>query len=94
MKESRFPTFAFGENRLRSTALNKPPPLVPLTRCGIPRALLRLRRNRTPSIACASLDLPNRGRRVAYGSDAPIDLDQGPFEKTYSSGRENPILSH
>jgi hypothetical protein len=65
---SRFPSFAFGENRLRSTALNKPPPLVPLTRCGIPRALLRLRRNRTPSIACASLDLPNRGRRVAYGS--------------------------
>ena len=45
-KVSRFPSFAFGENRLRSTALNKPPPLVPL----------------------ASLDLPNRGRRVAYGS--------------------------
>jgi len=45
VKESRFPSFAFGENRLRSTALNKPPPLVPL----------------------ASLDLPNRGRQVAYG---------------------------
>ena len=45
-KESRFPSFAFGENRLRSTACNwRTPPLVPL----------------------ASLDLPNRGRRVAFG---------------------------
>jgi predicted pyridoxine 5'-phosphate oxidase superfamily flavin-nucleotide-binding protein len=46
-KESRFPSFAFGENRLRSTACNqRTPPLVPL----------------------ASLDSPNRGRRVAFGS--------------------------
>ncbi len=36
-----------------------------LTSYGIPQALFRLRRNRTRSIACASLDLPNRGRRVA-----------------------------
>jgi len=48
-KESRFPSFACGKNRLRSTACHeRAPPLVPL----------------------ASLDLPNRGRRVACGSSA------------------------
>jgi hypothetical protein len=61
LKVSRFPSFAFGENRLRSTALNKPPPLVPL----------------------ASLDLPNRGRRVAYGSHE-VTLAGG-FDRTRNS---------
>jgi len=75
IQESRFPAPASGGRRLRSTASNKrTTPLVPLTRCGIPSALLRLRRNRTSSIACASLDLPNRGRRVARGSSSDIDL--------------------
>jgi hypothetical protein len=49
MNESRFPSFASGENRLRSTAcIQRTPPLVPL----------------------APLDSPNRGRRVAFGSNA------------------------
>ena len=56
-------------SRLPSTACTeRSTPLVPLTRDGIPQVLLRLRRNRTGSIACASLDSPNRGRRVAFGS--------------------------
>jgi hypothetical protein len=46
-KESRFPSFASGENRLRSTACKK---------------------RTTPLVPLASLDLPNRGRRVAFGS--------------------------
>jgi hypothetical protein len=39
-----------------------PDPLVPLTRYGIPGALQCLRHSRSPSIACASLGLPNRVR--------------------------------
>jgi len=60
-KESRFPSFAFGENRLRSTACNgRTAPLVPL----------------------ASLDSPNRGRRVACGSSASVEH----FQVTHDPG--------
>ena len=70
---SRFPApAASGGRRLRSTACNnRTTPLVPLMRYGNQSALLRLRRNRTSFFACASLVLPNRGRRVAFGSSYP-----------------------
>ena len=67
-------TYAFGvtcgRSGLRSTSLeSRSTPLVLLTRLTAFRATcLALRRERTPSIACASLDSPNRGRRVASGS--------------------------
>jgi hypothetical protein len=70
-KKSPFPAPAFGGRRLHSTELKmRTTPLVPLTRYGIPSALHSLREHRTSFIACASLDSPNRGRRVACGSTA------------------------
>ena len=47
IKVFRFPSFACGKNRLRSTACHQ---------------------RTTPLVPLALLDLPNRGRRVAYGS--------------------------
>ena len=60
-RESRFPAPGYAGRRLHSTAQNgRSTPLVPFTRYGTPRALLRLRRNRTLCVACATLDLPNQ----------------------------------
>jgi len=78
IKVSRFPAPACGGRRLRSkTYLMRATPLVPLTRDGDQSALLCRRQNRTSLFTCTSLDLPNRGRRIAYGSIALVMLLTG-----------------
>jgi iron complex transport system substrate-binding protein len=76
LNESRFPSFAFSESRLRSTALNKPPPLVPLAALDSPNRGRRVACGSTATLALSLLACALAALPAPLAASADIRLPQ------------------